>query len=397
MHPTPSSPLNFFLFLSLLSVAVATTTSFADECYHQPPFHCGPFKNLSHPFTSELQPSQSLFPCGPPEFRLTNCDPTESPKLTIPPLSYRVLRLNQTDKTMTLARSDLWNNTCLADQFTNSTILSSTILNYTTDNEDLTIFYGCSVNFTEMPILPTNLFNCSSINEEKTSASYYLTGPVPSVKISDCHVAVTLKILQTAAFQLRSEQASLREALMEGFHVTYNSNCVSQPCPNSGYSSKWWNRSFKEDEANYYSIYQSSPDSIKDNSKELAKGIRVVIQYNNNRDCCAKDVLKYCKIFPGVSKANLDATRPLVTVIGVFEQEKLKRNLQEECNKIVEIVEKERIGGKTSKGDGGGQESIEAVKENKQAMEEEKKQTKKGKQVMEEGQAKASNGGQQGN
>ena len=97
----------------------------------------------------------------------------------------------------------------------------------------------------------------------------------------------------------------------------------------------------------------------------------------------------------GVSEANLDATRTLVTVIGVFELEKLIEKLWENCHKIVEIVEEERIGGKTSKGDGGGQESIEAVKENKLAMEEEKKQTEKGKQVMEEGQA--SNGGQQGN
>ena len=156
LHPITSSPLNFFLFLSLLSVAVATTASFDDECYHQPPFDCGPFKNLSYPFTSELQHSQSH--CGQPELQLTNCDPTASPELTIPPLSYRVIRLNQTDKTLTLARSDLWNNTCL----TNSKILNSTILNYTTENEDLTIYYGCFFNYTLMR-MPANLFNCSSI------------------------------------------------------------------------------------------------------------------------------------------------------------------------------------------------------------------------------------------
>lgn len=110
----------------------------------------------------------------------------------------------------------------------------------------------------------------------------------------------------------------------------------------------------------------------------------------------------------GVSEANLDAISPLVTVIGVFDPKELENNLWTKCNKRVEIVKEERIGGKTSKGDGGGassgggQESIEAVKENKLAMEEkkeqtteEKKQTKKGKKVMEEGQA--SNGGQEGN
>ncbi|KAF3960546.1 hypothetical protein CMV_014755 [Castanea mollissima] len=140
----------------------------------------------------------------------------------------------------------------------------------------------------------------------------------------------------------------------------------------------------------------------------LYLGIRVVIQYNKNCDKCAKDVLKLCKRFPGVSEANHDATCPQVTVIGVFDPKELENNLWTKCNERVKIVEEERIGGKTSKGDGGGassgggQESIEAVKENKLAMEEkkeqtteEKKQTKKGKQVMEEGQA--SNGGQQGN
>ncbi|KAK4592718.1 hypothetical protein RGQ29_017021 [Quercus rubra] len=243
LHPITSSPLNFFLFLSFLSVA--TTTSFADdECYHHQPFDCGPFKNLSYPFTSaELQPSY----CGPPELRLTNCAPTDSPELTISPLTYQLLRLNQADETMTLARSDLWNNTCLLrNQFTNSTVLNSTILNYTTDNEDLTIYYGCFFNYEVMRILPSNLFNCSSINEEM-SASFYMTNPTdPILNITTCYVGVRLKILQTAAFQLTSNQASLREVLMEGFNVTYNSNCISQPCTKQpGYSSKWWNRSFK--------------------------------------------------------------------------------------------------------------------------------------------------------
>ena len=80
--------------------------------------------------------------------------------------------------------------------------------------------------------MPANLFNCSSINEEM-SASFYIIGPVPTdliLNITTCHVGVRLKILQTAAFELTSNQASLREVLMEGFNATY-SDCVSQPCP----------------------------------------------------------------------------------------------------------------------------------------------------------------------
>ncbi|KAM4097270.1 hypothetical protein ACJW30_08G168900 [Castanea mollissima] len=56
--------------------------------------------------------------------------------------------------------------------------------------------------------------------------------------------AVRLKIFRTAAIELTTDRSTLKEALMSGFNVTY-SDCGTQPCPNSGYSSKWWNRSFK--------------------------------------------------------------------------------------------------------------------------------------------------------
>ncbi|XP_065628801.1 LEAF RUST 10 DISEASE-RESISTANCE LOCUS RECEPTOR-LIKE PROTEIN KINASE-like 1.4 isoform X5 [Quercus suber] len=214
----------FFFFFFFLSVSDSVNNS--DECY-QAPFDCGPFKNLSQPFTSQTRPAN----CAQPqhEFLLTKCDPTdtESPELTIPPLRYRVLRLNQTDKTMTLARSDLWENTCLTE-FTN-TSLGSTILNYTSDNEDLTIYYGCYANFW---VKPTNQFNCS-INGN-VSASFYLTGPVPTdpvLNITTCEVGVRLKILQTAAIELTTNRSALKEALMSGFNVTY-SDCGTQPCPN---------------------------------------------------------------------------------------------------------------------------------------------------------------------
>ncbi|KAF3973744.1 hypothetical protein CMV_002862 [Castanea mollissima] len=230
LHPFPPQsmyPLIFFFFFFL---SVSATTSLPtslnkfDECY-QAPFDCGPFEHLSQPFTSQTRPAN----CGQPqpEFLLTKCDPTDSPELTIAKLRYRVLRLNQTDKTMTLARSDLWENTCLTE-FAN-TSLGSTILKDTRDNEDLTIYYGCSANFS---VKPTNQFNCS-ING-KVSASFYLIGPVPTdpvLNITTCIVGVRLKILRTAAIELTTNRSALKEALMSGFNVTY-SDCGTEPCPN---------------------------------------------------------------------------------------------------------------------------------------------------------------------
>jgi hypothetical protein len=142
--PPIAFPPAIFVFVSVLlflSVAVTPTlftsddiTSLSFKC--APTFDCGPFKNLSYPFTNTTHPAN----CGMPEFRLSCED--NSPKLTIASRSYRVLRLDQAAKTMTLARSDLWDTTC-PQEYTNST-LDSFGFTYATDNEDLTLFYGCS-------------------------------------------------------------------------------------------------------------------------------------------------------------------------------------------------------------------------------------------------------------
>lgn len=243
IHSTQMHPITFISAL-LFSFAASATTSFADDEYTIPsncnwPFDCGPFKNLSHPFTTGAQPTT----CGPPEFRLSNCNNDYSPELTLPPLSYRVLRLNQAEKNMTLARSDLWNNTCLTKEFTNITTLnSSTLLNYSADNEDLTIYYGCSTSFPSNGRTPLNQFNCSSMYGNN-SAGFYLTGPVPTdpvLNITTCSVGVTVKILRTVASNLTSNRTTLREALMEGFNVNFSDEiCGNQLCPTQGIRTFW--------------------------------------------------------------------------------------------------------------------------------------------------------------
>ncbi|KAL0015353.1 hypothetical protein SO802_002422 [Lithocarpus litseifolius] len=203
MYQITFSPTDIFL-----SVA-ATSFASNDTNWDHQPFDCAPFKHLS------LAPS----PPNP-----TAAHPIE---LTFPPLSYRVLRLNQTDRTMTLARSDLWIGTTRTrlTEFTNTT-LNSALLNYSPDNEDLTIFYGSS-NFT---LKPSNLFNCS-INGTSSTA-FYLTGPI--LNIATCSVGVRLNILQTVAHELTSNRITLREALMEGFNVNF-SDCGIQPCRTPGF------------------------------------------------------------------------------------------------------------------------------------------------------------------
>ncbi|KAF8026863.1 hypothetical protein BT93_F3375 [Corymbia citriodora subsp. variegata] len=174
-------------------------------------FSCGSFANVSYPFTGGNRPAH----CGPPQFRLGCVG--GSPELAVGSLTYRVLALDQTRRSLTLSRTDLYNNTCL-QQYANST-LDSTIFTFAGDDEDLTLFYECS---TLMTVEPENLFDCL-INGTVTS-NYYLIGAVPTdpiLNMSKCNVSVTVPILQSAVSILTANRSMLGDALKDGFEVNY--------------------------------------------------------------------------------------------------------------------------------------------------------------------------------
>ncbi|KAI6691507.1 hypothetical protein NL676_028335 [Syzygium grande] len=86
--------------------------------------------------------------------------------------AYRPSPVVQTRRSLTLSRTDLNNNTCL-QQYANTT-LNSTVFPFASDDENLTLFYGCS---TMMTLKPRNLFSCE-INGTETD-NYYLLGASP--------------------------------------------------------------------------------------------------------------------------------------------------------------------------------------------------------------------------
>ncbi|XP_041003290.1 LEAF RUST 10 DISEASE-RESISTANCE LOCUS RECEPTOR-LIKE PROTEIN KINASE-like 2.1 [Juglans microcarpa x Juglans regia] len=222
MHPFSFPPLILFsvLLFSFFSLIASfpsdvSAVPFSSDCPQT--FDCGDLKNISYPFTLRDD-------CGLPEFRLT-CE-NDSPELAVESISYRILLLNQTEKTMTLARSDLWNKTC-PHEFFNST-LNRNVFDYGKVNEDLTIFYGCS-NLTQMPST-SNLFNCS-IDGNPSSDAFFLVGPIPTdpiLRFISCTVGVNVKILKKAVAELTNNRSMLREVLMEGFNVNYSTcaNCL---------------------------------------------------------------------------------------------------------------------------------------------------------------------------
>ncbi|KAI6691532.1 hypothetical protein NL676_028360 [Syzygium grande] len=220
---TAATTLSFLLLLLPRLAAASSPSSDSSLSGCNRTFSCGPLANVSYPFTGGDRPDH----CGPPEFRLGCVG--GSPGLAAGLLTYRVLALNKTRRTLTLSRTDLYNNTCL-QQYANTT-LNSTVFPFASDDEDLTLFYGCS---TVMTVEPQNLFSCE-INGTETD-NYYLLGAVPTdpiLNVSKCNVSVTVRILQSAVNMLAANRSKLREALMEGFEVNYT-NPYEDECVRCG-------------------------------------------------------------------------------------------------------------------------------------------------------------------
>lgn len=137
-------------------------------------------------------------------------------------------------RSLTLARVDLWNETC-THQYLNSTF-DGTSFSYGSGNSNLTLFYGCKPN-SVFSKTPENLFFCES-NGYKNN-SYTLVGPFPLdpvFSLVECDRSVGVPILEEQSNRLVQNRSLLRQVLMSGFHVNYSnpydSDCLE--CLSSG-------------------------------------------------------------------------------------------------------------------------------------------------------------------
>ncbi|RDX69564.1 LEAF RUST 10 DISEASE-RESISTANCE LOCUS RECEPTOR-LIKE PROTEIN KINASE-like 1.4, partial [Mucuna pruriens] len=221
------------IIIAILITSLHHTTSLPPHASlsscHVSSFNCGAITNLSYPFTGGDRPSF----CGPPQFHL-NCQNGVVPELNISSVSYRVIGINSVARTLTLARLDLWNETC-THVYVNSTF-DDPSFSYGLGNQNLTLFYECKPTsaFTKTP---ANLFHCES-NGYKNN-SYSLVGPFPLdpiIGVVECDEHVEVPIFVEQAERLIENRSLLEEVLMKGFNVNYtniyDSECVE--CLGSG-------------------------------------------------------------------------------------------------------------------------------------------------------------------
>ncbi|KAL6324637.1 hypothetical protein AAG906_013450 [Vitis piasezkii] len=172
-------------------------------------YECGNMV-ISYPFWGGSRPSY----CGHPGFELT-CD-GEAPEFTMEEASYRILDINNSSHTLTVARADYWDSYC-PPTYVNTT-LNESIFSY---------------NATYTDVTSTMIFNCTNITGYYTTLDFNL-----GVSIGSCSVYVTVPIFKSAATAIVSGGGTLTlltEALKGGFGLEWNaSNSLCAECVESG-------------------------------------------------------------------------------------------------------------------------------------------------------------------
>ncbi|KAJ9682848.1 hypothetical protein PVL29_018720 [Vitis rotundifolia] len=186
-------------------------------------FKCGNMV-ISYPFWGGSRPHY----CGHPGFELT-CD-GEAPEFTMKEASYRILDINNSSHTLTVARADYWDSYC-PPTYVNTT-LNESLFSYNATDTEVNLYYDCPDD-SQTQTAPSNQFNCTNI------IGYYTTLDLNlGVSTESCGVYVTVPIFQSAATALVSGGGTLTlltEALKGGFGLEWNaSNSLCTECVQSG-------------------------------------------------------------------------------------------------------------------------------------------------------------------
>ncbi|XP_076960677.1 LEAF RUST 10 DISEASE-RESISTANCE LOCUS RECEPTOR-LIKE PROTEIN KINASE-like 2.4 [Bidens hawaiensis] len=175
---------------------------------------------LHYPFWGLTRPVY----CGHPGFKIT-CKHNVT-ILRDKSLSFRVLKINTSHRTITIARNDLWSSYC--PQYLHNTTYDSNLFNDNNfDQEDVTLFYGCdsTSNF-----LSSHSFGCG-VNDTKNN-SYVIGTKMINVDnmINDsmkCNTQITVPVMQSLAKRLAEttdEVSDLRSTLKAGFNLEWTAN-----------------------------------------------------------------------------------------------------------------------------------------------------------------------------
>ncbi|EXC20511.1 putative receptor-like protein kinase [Morus notabilis] len=174
---------------------------------------------LGYPFWGPKRPDY----CGHPKFEL-NCS-GEAPVITINSTGYRVLGIDSREHFLTVARTDYWNDSC-PQEHKNAT-LDSTFFDYTSETQDLTLYYRCS---SAVSVGVSSQFSCP--NDGTTVTNFFATDATKkllSTYSPTCQESVVVRISDSEAGVIEEAvnallQPNLTAALVSGFVMEWEAN-----------------------------------------------------------------------------------------------------------------------------------------------------------------------------
>ncbi|KAL8096157.1 hypothetical protein AgCh_037199 [Apium graveolens] len=224
---------NFFVFMFIISGLhyIPISTCQVDVLYKfcARRFQCGNFITVDYPFWGGDRPPH----CGHPDFRI-DCQGDVS-LITLRSMQYRVLGVDTGLQLITLARQDLWNNTCPI--FKDNTDLDYGLFRHAPGDENLTLSYDCPVVPGQQDVYQFNCTQNGIISDSFffTRAAASRTQNIPQLP---CRETITVPINQTSVQLLTNYSSSendLREALNAGFGLIWEANDTScNECSRSG-------------------------------------------------------------------------------------------------------------------------------------------------------------------
>ncbi|KAJ0753885.1 putative glycerophosphodiester phosphodiesterase, protein kinase RLK-Pelle-LRK10L-2 family [Helianthus annuus] len=216
LHPYPA----LLAFTMMLTGAVHFPTIWCDRT--QPLYEvcsqvvqCGN-TTLHYPFWGLGRPAY----CGHPGFEIT-CK-NNVPILRYESLSFRILKIQMSQQTITIARDDLWSSFCT--QYLYNTTYDSNLFN--DDNfaqEDVTLYYGCDSSS------GGHNFDCGD-NDTKNNSYFIATSMIVNNMLDNsvkCTTQISVPVIQPFADLLAltgAEVSDLRSALKAGFNLQWTAN-----------------------------------------------------------------------------------------------------------------------------------------------------------------------------
>ncbi|KAI7739377.1 hypothetical protein M8C21_010720 [Ambrosia artemisiifolia] len=198
-----------------LPVLQCQDTRLYDTCGQ--PAQCGD-KNFEYPFWGLGRPEN----CGHPGFQLT-CQ-SDVPVIVLGTVNYRVLDIESSTHTITVARDDLLSSIC--PQSLHNTTYDSTLFNGNNFGQDnVSLYYRCSEN-TVITVDNGYRFPCDVNQSQSLSNTFFVRTSL--MKTTDrgvlaiCTTYITVPV--DRSFANMSSESDLRSALQAGFKLQWTAN-----------------------------------------------------------------------------------------------------------------------------------------------------------------------------